>query len=68
MCMSAPKVNPPPVVNPPPPPQSPQVDQQIIDARDRERRRAAGRGGRQSTMLAGDVAPATGQSKSLLGS
>jgi len=66
MCTSKPK--PPPAVNPPPPPQAPQVDQQIIDARDRERRRAAGRGGRASTMLAGSVAPATGQSKTLLGS
>lgn len=66
MCTSRPK--PPPVVNPPPPPQAVQVDQQIIDARDRERRRAAGRTGRQSTILAGAVAPATGQAKTLLGS
>lgn len=65
MCTSKPK--PPPPVNPPPPPQSAEVDKQVLDARDRERRRAQNRNGRQSTMLAGDVTP-TAQSKTLLGS
>lgn len=65
VCSSS-RPKPPPPVNPPPPPQSAQVDQQVIDARDRERRRASSRSGRQSTMLAGDATP-TGQSKTMLG-
>ena len=64
MCTSRPK--PPPPVNPPPPIQSVEVDQQVIDTRDRERRRQMARSGSQSTMLAGNTTP-TAQSKTLLG-
>lgn len=65
MCTSRPK--PPAPVNPPPPIESVEVDQQVIDTRDRERRRQMSRAGSQSTMLAGNATP-TAQSKTLLGS
>lgn len=65
MCTSKPR---PPAPTPlPPPVQSVEVDQQVIDTRDRERRRQMARQGGQSTMLAGQVTPPTGQAKTLLG-
>lgn len=69
MCMgSTPKVQQLPV---PPPPPSPVVEAQAtIDAKGLERRRAAARSGRQSTILAGNETPTapTSQAKTVLGS
>lgn len=70
MCLSTskPKVQEMPI--PPPPPSPVQEDQAALDARALERRRAAGRSGRRSTILAGadpgGMAPTT-QSKTILG-
>lgn len=51
----------------PPPPTMPEtIDESVLIAKDRERRRAVSRGGRQSTIVAGNVTP-TSQSKTLLG-
>lgn len=51
----------------PPPPILPEtIDEASLIERDRERRRAATRGGRQSTIVAGNVTP-TSQSKTILG-
>jgi hypothetical protein len=43
------------------------VDQASLDANSRERRRAASRAGRQSTILAGAGMPPTSGAKTLLG-
>lgn len=54
----------------PPPPQTQTTvttDEAVMRESDRERRRAALRSGRQSTILAGDVAAPTGQQKTMLG-
>lgn len=51
----------------PPPPTLPEtIDEASLIERDRERRRAATRSGRQSTIVAGNVTP-TSQSKTILG-
>lgn len=51
----------------PPPPTLPEtIDEASLIERDRERRRAATRSGRQSTIVAGNVAP-TSQTKTILG-
>lgn len=54
----------------PPPPQMQTTvtsDEAVMREQGRERRRAATRYGRQSTILAGDVTPPTGQAKTMLG-
>jgi hypothetical protein len=43
------------------------IDQASLDTNARERRRAASRAGRQSTILAGAGAPPTSGAKTLLG-
>lgn len=65
MCGSRPK--PAPMPAPPPPVTPVTVDEEVMRGRDRERRRAAGREGRQSTLLTGGVGAPTTQSKNLLG-
>lgn len=67
MCMSRPK--PPKVAETLPPPMVTPVteDEAVLRERNRERRRAAGREGRQSTLLAGGSMAPTGQQKTLLG-
>lgn len=63
MCTSKPK---PPAATPLPPPiQSVQVDQQVVDERDRERRRQQARRGAASTVLAGNQTPAVGAATSM---
>ena len=53
MCSSSPPKAPPP---PPPPPAAPQQeDIQMVEARERERRRVANASGRESTMLNGAI-------------
>lgn len=66
MCRpSRPKV---PEMPAPPPPTTPvTIDEEVSRERNRERRRAAGRYGRQSTLLTSGVGSPTGQSKTLLG-
>lgn len=70
MCMASKPRLPPP--SPPPPMIVPEsVDEEVQRAKQRNRRRAAGAQGRESTVLtpltAGPASP-TGQSKTLLGS
>lgn len=69
MCGSKPKAPPPPVQ---PQTYSPElVDQDSLDARDKERRRRVMRGGRQSTLLTGSGLgaglPPTSGAKTALG-
>jgi hypothetical protein len=54
---------------PAPPPMQTTVttDEAVLREASRERRRAASRAGRQSTILAGDAPAPTGQAKTLLG-
>lgn len=66
MCGSRPK--PAPMPAPPPPVTPVTVDEEVQRGRDRERRRAAGREGRQSTLLTGGAGSPTTQTKTLLGS
>ncbi len=70
MCLSTskPKVQEMPI--PPPAPSPVTEDQAALDARQLERRRAAGRSGRRSTILAGadlNAGAPTTQSKTILG-
>lgn len=52
----------------PPPMQIPETtDENVIRRRNRERARAAGQFGRQSTILGGNVGGPTSQAKTLLG-
>lgn len=71
MCMSTSKPKVQQMPTPPPPPSPVTEDQADLDARQRERRRAAGRSGRRSTILAGAMAAGeqqpTTQGKSVLG-
>lgn len=70
MCLSTPKPKVQEMPIPPPPPSPVVEDQAALDARQLERRRAAGRTGRRSTILAGaDIGGGqpTTQSKTVLG-
>lgn len=67
MCRpKAPKASP----MPPPPQATTPVteDEAVLRESQRERRRAAGRYGRQATIMAGNAMAPTGQTKTMLGS
>lgn len=67
MCGSS-RPRPAPMPTPPPPTTPVTVDEEVQRGRDRERRRAAGREGRQSTLVTGGAPAPTMQAKTLLGS